>query len=129
MDLLKKFKALLLDATVGLVKQYQSKTIDLVKLEAATYYVRGIQLLRKQVLALVTVLLSVVVMAVSMIVVPFVWLAWTPCPRGVKLCLAILLGIIDIGVPLGVLIHFLSEKKWMEFSKSDELIENVMKKD
>jgi len=40
-----------------------------------------------------------------------------------------LLGVIDIGVPLGVLAYFLSEKKWMELSKSDELVESVTKKD
>ena len=128
MDFLKKFKGLLLDATVGLVKQYQSKSIDLVKLEAAACYVRGIQLLRQQVLILAAVLFLVATAAVSVIVVPLVWLALAPWPIGMKLWLALLLGVLDIGLPLGILAYLLSEKKWMELSKSDALMESVMKK-
>ena len=67
MDFLKKFKGLLLDATVGLVKQYQSKSIDLVKLEAAACYVRGVQLLRRQVFLLTVVLFLVVTAAVGVL--------------------------------------------------------------
>ena len=129
MDFLKKFKGLLLDATVGLVKQYQSKSIDLVKLEAAACYVRGVQLLRRQVLLLAAVLFLMATAAVGVIVVPLVWLALAPWPMGTKLWLALLLGVLDIGIPLGILAHLLSEKKWMELSKSDELMESVMKKD
>ena len=129
MDFLKKFKELFLDATVGLVKQYQSKSIDLVKLEAAACYVRGIQLLRQQVLLLAWILFLVATAAVGVIVVPLVWLALAPWPVAVKLWLAVLLGVVDIGLPLGILAHLLSEKKWMELSKSDELMESVVKKD
>ncbi len=128
MDLVKKFKELLLDATVGLFKQYQSKSIDLVKLEAAAYYLRIIQLLRKQVLVLAVILFVVATAAAAVVVVPFVWLAFAPLSREIKLFLAILLGVIDIGVPLAVLAHFLSEKKWIEFSRSDELMQSVLKK-
>ena len=67
--------------------------------------------------------------ALGVIVVPLVWLAWAPWPIGVKLWLAVLLGILDIGLPLGVLAHLFSEKKWMELSRSDELMENILKKD
>ena len=129
MDFLKKFKELFLDATVGLIKQYQSKSIDLVKLEAAACYVRGIQLLRRQVLLLAAILFLVATAAVGVIVVPFVWLTLAPWPIGVKLWLALFLGVLDISLPLGILAHHLSEKKWMELSKSDELMESVMKKD
>jgi len=118
-----------LDATVGLVKQYQSKSINLVKLKAAACYVRGVQLLRRQVLLLATVLFLVATAAVSVIVAPLIWLALAPWPIGVKLWLALLLGALDIGLPLFILSHLLSEKKWMKFSKSDELMESVMKKD
>ena len=67
--------------------------------------------------------------AVSVIVVPLVWLALAPWSTEVKLWLALLLGILDIGLPLGVLAYLLSEKKWMEISRSDELMESVLKKD
>ena len=129
MDFLKKFKELFLAATVDLVKQYQSKSIDLVKLEAAACYVRGVQLLRGQILLLAAILFLVATAAVSVIVVPLVWLALAPWPAEVKLWLVVLLGILDIGLPLGILAHLLSEKKWMALSKSDELMESVMKKD
>ena len=129
MDYLKKFKGLLFDATVGLFKQYQSKSIDLVKLLAAACYVRGVQLLRQQMLLLAGVLFLVVVSAVAVVVVPLVWLALAPFPYKIKLILALLLGLADIALPLGFLMTYLSEKKWMEISKSDGLLARVMRKD
>ena len=117
-----------MDATVGVVKQYQSKSIHLVKLEAAACYVRGIQLLRRQVFLLAAILFLAAAAAVGVIVVPLVWLALAPWSIGVKLWLALLLGVLDIGLPLGILAHLFSEKKWMEFSKSNELMESVLKK-
>ena len=118
-----------MDATVDLVKQYQARSVDLVKLEAAACYVRGIQILRRQVVLLAAVLFLVATAGVAVIVVPLVWLALAPWPAEVKLWLAALLGVLDIGLPLGALAHLFSEKKWMELSRSDELMENVLKKD
>jgi len=129
MDFLKRFKGLLLDATVGFIKQYRSKSIGLMKLKAAVYYLRAVQIVRRHVLIVAAILFLVETAAVAVIVVPFVWLALSPGSRAVKFLLALLLGVIDIGVPLGVLAYFLSEKKWMELSKSDELVESVTKKD
>lgn len=127
MDFLKKFKDLLIDATVGLVKEYQVKSLGLVKIEATAFYVRMMQLLHRQILLFALVLFLVIIASVSIVIVPFFIVALVPLARAVKLILALMLGIIDIGVPLFLLNFFLSEKKWMEFTKSNEMIDHVMK--
>ena len=127
MDIFKKLKELFIDSTVGLIKQYQAKSIDLVKIEAAAFYIRILQLLRRQALILTLLLFLVVMVAAGIVIVPLVLLALSPWPREVKLVITFLLGASDILIPLFLLTHFLSEKKWMEFTKSDELMESVMK--
>ena len=127
MDFLKKFKELLIDATIGLVKQYQDKTLRLVKIEALSVYIRSIQLLRRQVLIFTVILFLISVTAAAIVIVPFVLLALAPWSRQVKLVLALLIGTGDICVPLFMLKHWLSEEKWMEFTKSNELMDSIMK--
>ena len=127
-DKLKKLlKELLLDATVGLVKQYQAKTLKLVKIEAVSAYVRSIRILRHQALLFTKILFLVAVIAVAVVIVPLVLLGFVPWPKEVKLVLALLIGIGDICVPLFLLKHWLSEENWMELTKSNELMDTVMK--
>ncbi len=127
MDFLKKFKELLIDATVGLVKQYQAKTLHLVKIEVLSVYIQGIQLLRRQALIFTTLLFLVAVSAIAVVIVPFVLLILVPWPREVKFVLALLIGTGDICVPLLMLKYWLSEEKWMEFTKSNELMDRLLK--
>lgn len=127
MDFLKRFKELLIDATVGLVKQYQQKTMDLVKLEATAFYIRLLQILRRQALVIMLGLFLVVMVAAGIVIVPLALIALAPWSRETKLVLALLIGIADLGVPLFLLGYFLSEKKWMELTKSDELLDSVTK--
>ena len=127
MDFLKKFKELLMDATIGLVKQYQAKTLGLVKLEATAYYLRMMQLIHRQILVFLLVLFLVMVAAAGLVIVPLALLVLVPLTREAKLVLALLLAIADIGAPLLILNHFLSEKKWMEITKANEMIDHAMK--
>ena len=127
MDFLKKFKELLVDATIGLVKQTQEKTIGLVKIEAAACYIRVMRLLHRQVLVFALILFLVVTTAAGLVIGPLALLALAPLTREVKLVLVLLLVIVDIGVPLWILNHFFSEKKWMELTKSNEMMDHVIK--
>ena len=127
MDFLKKFKELLVDATIGLVNQYKAKTIDLVKIEAAVFYIRMMRLLHRQVLAFALILFLLATAAAGFVIGPLALVALAPLTREVKLMLVLLLVIVDIGVPLWMLNHFFSEKKWMELTKSNEMIDQVMK--
>ncbi len=128
MDFLKGFKELFIDGAIDAVKQYQSKSVDLVKIEAAAWYLRGIQLVHRQALLFAFILFLVVVAAAAIVVVPFFLLTLAPWTREVKWVIALLLGAAGIAIPLLVLAHVLSEKNWMRFTKSGEFIENVLNK-
>ena len=128
MDFLKGFKELFIDGAIDVVKQYQSKSVDLVKIEAAAWYLRGIQLVHRQALIFALVLFLAVMAASAIVVVPFFLLTLAPWTREVKWIVALLLGAADIAVPLLVLAHLLSEKNWIRFTKSGEFIESVLNK-
>ena len=127
LDFVEKFKELFWDATVGILKQYQEKSLDIVKLEAAGFYVRAIQLLRRQTLTLALVIFLIVIAAVAIVVAPLVLVSLAPWTRGVKIVLGLVLGIIDVGVPILLVQNLFSEKRWMETTKTDEILERVMK--
>ena len=116
-----------MDATIGLVNQYKAKTIDLVKIEAAVFYIRMMRLLHRQVLAFALILFLLATAAAGFVIGPLALVALAPLTREVKLMLVLLLVIVDIGVPLWILNHFFSEKKWMELTKSNEMMDHVIK--
>ncbi len=128
MDFLKGFKELFIDGAIDAVRQYQSKSVDLVKIEAAAWYIRGIQLVHRQALVFALILFLVVIAAAAIVVVPFFLLTLAPWTKEAKWIVALLLGAVDITVPLLMLAHILSEKNWMQFTKSGEFIESVLNK-
>ena len=125
MEFIGRFKNLLYDLTIGLVKNYQEKTIQLAKLEAASFYVKAIQLIRRQCVALCGIFFCLAVAAVGLVVLPAVIILVLPVTTGLKVALLALLSVIEIVIPLVLLSHCLSEDKWLEFTKSKELLEEL----
>ncbi len=126
-DILKGLKGLVIDGVVDAVKQYQSKSASLVKIKATLWYIQGVQLLRRQTLVFALILFLVVMAALAIVIVPFILLAIAPWTQNVKWTVALLLGLADIAVPLLLLARLFSEKRWMRFTKSNELLENALK--
>lgn len=124
---LKKMPDMVYEASLGMLKAYQEKTVELAKLKAAEMYVRGVQAARKQVLAVVGVIYLTVLAAsaTAMVCVGMVMLA--PWSRQTKLILLALVGMITIAVPLAVVARFFSEKKWIEFSHSKEIMDGLVR--
>ena len=83
--MLKKFTDLLFDATVGLVREYQRKTVELAKITAATYYLQGIHTLRKHCISLCLVFFSALVLVVTLVVTPVALLMLAPWSIPVKM--------------------------------------------
>ncbi len=122
----KQFSDLVYDATLGLAKQYQTKAVDLVKIEAAALYIKGVKALREHCLALLMLAFCFMVLAFAVVVMPLALVLALDLGLRAKMLAVVLLGIVDICVPLAVINRYLSEKTWMQASKSDELLEKVI---
>ena len=125
LEFIKRFKGLLYDATIGLVKNYQDKAIHIAKLQAATFYLQSIQVIRKQCIILCSILFCLAIAAVGIVVVPVAFVLAVPMSVGTKAALLAVLGITYIAVPLVMMNRYMSEERWLEFTKSKELIEEL----
>jgi len=126
-DSLKKLQTLLYDSTVGLFTHCQRTLVKAAKIEVASLYIKVVQNLRWQFLVLTGLWFVLAFLAISLVVAPFMVVLFAPIASNLKFIFVCVLSIVDIAVPAFLLSYFLSEKKWMQFSKSDELIEKVLK--
>jgi len=113
---------------VGLIKSYRRLSIDLLKIQAAMAYVKGVQTMRRWwigALLLASVLLFLAAGFVIIHVGFFLWVPWAPATKGVIL---LCLGLIYMGLALAVIFKLCSEKAWMEGSQANKLIEQATRK-
>ena len=61
----RKYAGLLYDLTFGLARQYQEKTVELAKIKAAEYYLQAMKHVRRHLLAIVSIVFCLLLVAVS----------------------------------------------------------------
>lgn len=113
------------------INRYRRLSIDLVKLEAATYYLKAIESGRRGFLSALLVWLGIFFFALGVVMLHaslFVGLyLLTQNLLAVAISLLCLGGIYVI-VILFVARRVLSEEAWMKFFKADKLVEDLTKK-
>lgn len=124
-DVFQKLGGILYGATIGLLKEYQEKSIDLAKLATATAYLHSVKTIRKYCLYLLAAFLMLTVLAFSIVMVPLALIALGPWGTEAKLVSLAVFAAIYVIVPLVLLKDFLSEKKWLQISKSERLISHL----
>ena len=123
--LFQKLGDILYGATVGLLKEYQEKSIDLAKLATATAYLHSVKTIRKYCLYLLAAFLMLVVLAFSIVVVPLAFIALGPWDANAKLIAMAVFAAVYLVVPLILLKDFLSEKRWLQISRSEQIVSHL----
>lgn len=126
MDALDKVKDFLFESTLGLFGRCQKKAVSLAKIQAAAVYLKAIQALHKQAVILALVLFVGFVLAVAIVVAPFMIVLFAPLVPGVKFLLVCLLAVLDLAIPSILLSRLLSERKWMEITKARDFISQAL---
>jgi hypothetical protein len=129
MELLKRLSETIFDSTIGLAQAWQKRSIQMVKIEAAKYYLRTIQMIRRQSILLVSGLFCVFLVAVALVVMPVALVLFSPLSLSVKFNVVCVLAALDLAIPILFLCSFFSQKNWMRFTKSDELLANAVRED
>jgi len=126
------FKGLVTAVFFWFVNRYRRISIDVLKLEAAGYYLKGIQAGRQGLLSILKLWLAVFFFALGIVLLHaalFVGLyIWTQSIGAVALGL-LALGGIYVGVIFAAACILLSEKSWMQYFKADKLVEELTRKD
>ena len=118
-------------AVLWFVNRYRRLSIDLVKIEAATYYIKAIQSGRRGFLSVLLIWLGIFFFALGVVLLHaglFVWIyLWFQSLAAVAIGLLVLGGIYVVVILL-IARQLLSEKAWMNFFKADKLVEDLTKK-
>ena len=124
-------RTLLATVSVWLLNKYRQTSLELIKLEAAIGYVKGVRSARQAFLAVLVVVLGAGLLAAGFVLLHI--------GLGMLLYLAfqswwavgiafLVLGALYTLVPLFIIRRLCAEKTWMQFFKADKLVEQVTKK-
>ena len=128
-DLKNRFTDLLYNVSVGLVKEYQKTAVDIAKIEAASFYVKLVQTVRRQCFLAVLIVFGLVVYANVMGILQAVLLLYAPWPVAGKATASILLGLLGFTFPLYFILKFFSEERWMKITKADTCVSSALERD
>ena len=124
-------RTLFTTASMWLLNKYRQTSLELIKLELAIGYVKGVRTARQAFLAVLVGVLGAGLLAAGFMLLHIglgilLYLAfqnwWTV---GVAL---LILGALYTLVPLFIIRRLCAEKTWMQFFKADKLVEQVTKK-
>ena len=125
-DAISKLKDQFFESTFGLLFHWKKNAITLAKIQAASFYVKAVQSFHRQVVALVAVIFVLLLLAVAVVVSPYMLILFAPITPSLKFLLICVVTVLELVVPSIILSMFLSERKWMEITKANEFIEKVL---
>ena len=125
-EFIKKVQDVAYDATIGLVKNYQQKTVTLAKLHAAQVYMKFVLGARKQIMTLALGIFCAVLGAVGLIVIPVQLILQTHLSNRWKFGLIAGWGVLTVLIPLVAFLYIFSEKAWIKFSKSQKFMDDII---
>lgn len=124
-------RTLFATASVWLLNKYRQKSLELIKLEAAIGYVKGVRSARQAFMAILGIVLGAGLLAAGFVLLHIglgmlLYLAFQSWWTVGVVFLA--LGILYTLVPLLIIQRLCAEKTWMKFFKADKLVAQVTKK-
>lgn len=127
--LIGKASGLAYDATLGLLKQYQQKALELFKIQMASLYAQVLRIVRKHVLLFCLLIFGTMVSAVAVVVVPVTMILLTPWSALIKGVCLLVLGSAYVAGTAWIFLVLFSEEQWMRLSGVQEALEDIYSDD
>ena len=124
-----KVSGLAYDASLGLLKSYQQKAMELFRIQLSAFYAQILRIVRKHILLLCLLIFGTMVSAVAVVVIPVTIVLLTPWSAAIKgVCLLILGSCYIVGTAWIFLVLF-SEEHWMKLSGMQETLDDIYSSD
>lgn len=117
------------EAATTLFREYKKSAVDLAKISAAQYYLKGLQQTRQAVVGAIWAVFGLLFLMNVFIVMEVLLLFYAPWSVPVRAAAALGAGTLFWAVPLAIALALTSEKQWMKYSKSDRLLARVLPED
>jgi hypothetical protein len=115
---------------IALFKKHRKSSMDLLKIQIATYYLKAIQTIRLTFLSGIAGWFCVFLFAFGLLILHlgFFLLLYINFGWGVVAAVACVLGILYVCIAICVLRFISSEKQWMATFQADSFIKDITKK-
>jgi len=108
-----------------MVRRYEQNAMDLVKIEAVSYYVKSLGKARKAVIGYIAFSCLMLLLVSGFVLFHVALLFLLPWTMGTKAALLLILGGIYFLVALGIILFATSQRTWMKYSKAKEMVDHV----
>jgi hypothetical protein len=118
-------KGLVAGITIKLMDNWRRLSLQLLKIEAAKFYLQGVQMARWSMISLMRMGLAIGIIGVGMLLFHaglFILLPWTVESKAV---LGLFLGLAYVAIGYVTLHANINEKTWMEKSRVAEILEEA----
>lgn len=113
------------DATLGLLRQYQEKTLQLVRIQAAAFYAQLLKSARKHLILLCLLIFGTMLSAIALVVIPVTLVLLTSWSTAIKVVCLLILGSFYIAGTAWIFLVLFSEEKWMKYSGVQEILDKI----
>ena len=111
----------------NLVRECKKNAVDLVRIQTATVYLKGVEILRDLFLYQVATLVCVVFLVFGVILMEGAAIFYVPASTVSKTMMAFIVGALDSLTALAVLGYFASSKRWLKRAvKHNACLEELM---
>ena len=117
------------EATLGLLKQYQQKAMELTKIALATVYSHALRIARKHLLLFCLLFFGTMVSAVAAVVIPVTLILLTSWSVAIKAVTLLILGSVYISGTAWVFLVLFSEDRWMKMAGIQDLLDDIYSSD
>jgi len=121
------FKILLCLLDALLLNRYKDLSVGLLKIKAATCYVKGVIGARRLFVSAVLLSCLLLLLAVGFVLVHvgfFIWVPWSPKTKALVI---LALGVVYMTVSSVLILQRCSERTWMKLSKADSVLAAALK--
>jgi|APTNR8051073442_1049403.scaffolds.fasta_scaffold37534_3 hypothetical protein len=122
-----KWFELIYNAAVGVLGECKEASVDLVRIQAARYYVEFVGMLRRQSLLCVASIAGTMMAANLLMILEVSILLYAPFPPAQKIGLAVLIGLAGAGVMSALILRLFSQERWMRLTGADRLVAEAVK--
>ncbi len=110
------------DAVTGIAANYAQTTVGLAKIQAAEYYLKGVQAAQKTSVVLVHAAFGLLVAGSLFLILEFAILVHAPAEVPARIGIAVAAAFLYWGMFYAAALYFVSQKKWMRYTKSDRMV-------
>ncbi len=120
-----KVSGLAYDASLGLLRSYQQKALELFRIQVSALYAQILRIVRRHILLLCLLVFGTMVSAVALVVIPVTIVMLTPWSAVIKAVCLLILGSCYIAGTAWIFLVLFSEEHWMKLSGVQEALEDI----